>query len=260
LVRVTVGTKPLGVAWDEDAPPRELGAKADSADLRNDTGLLIVRDSKSASGSLDLSFGSGLRKVEIVSDDTPLPKPDCPEVRAQQLDFSLVPLDDATLVRIRELGSECRSVAFSPASDASAPSTVYQGQPDASVDLRFGDLIVGHVCIPEELFPFTVGDRMRVSADYENTTIQSADYRLTLTKGYSDLSSLVPADCAPVRDPCGAVWQPMLEDTTHAPGAARVYRALQVVIARRGCAHPFGYLGLWYETAMLKELDGGISQ
>ncbi|MFO7178960.1 MAG: hypothetical protein DIU78_009700 [Pseudomonadota bacterium] len=67
------------------------------------------------------------------------------------------------------------------------------------------------LCIPESEFPFVVGDVVRFSSN----SVKKVDSNLSLGLRIGaaiwmwEHESLVDADCGPVRDPCGAVWQPL---------------------------------------------------
>jgi hypothetical protein len=244
-VRLVIGRERRLVLVDPGLPSRPLPNIPESSEVRDPRGLLFVEGNLLAPL---LRPGPGLSLRSVTPEWVPPLPSACAEAAVPRLDFGPLPqLKDAEIVSRRTLGGGCFATVVDLSAPASSlPTTDAAADGPAAADAEGGDGIrpdaaradglepeshgrdgspdlfvrapprtgqqLLRFCMPEYLFPFEVGDRVHVSANYV-AGVRAGSAQLLLnrsTRGiYDPNATLGPSvPCGFVRDACGAIWRP----------------------------------------------------
>lgn len=227
-VRVTVGKERRLVLVNAQMTSRSLPNVPETEELLDDRGLLFVTGNQAEP---QFRAGAGLALRSISPDWAPLPPVTCAEAAVPPLEIGPLPTrGPARITAKRDLGGGCFGVlveaapqadggggdagdagdggADGGASDAGAEPAPDAGGVDGGPPLSANQIL--RFCMPEALFPFRVGDQVRIGREWVQGT-GPGDPTLSFVladRASSGALSGAPLGCGFVREPCGRIWRP----------------------------------------------------
>lgn len=266
--RVAVGKLTRAVVADPSAPERTVSPVPPASELA-DSNLLIFLER--AGGNLALRAGSGTRLMKLLPANAPVPANDCDQNRGPHIGasaFGSLSTTPQTIVEKVPVGEGCVAFVLAPPGSNGPACTSASNESDASVPGASDEADAGidpvadqhcilreqasvELCVPDEVVPFSVGDAVTVTRQADGLSLIGRAARVLVRSGaipprWSVGTSGAPAMCAPVRDPCGALYSsldlalegtpiPLFEPIEISGVTYYVDRAVQTVLAYPAC-------------------------